>query len=249
MPDECREPPGTIMIIAILQARMSSTRLPGKVLQPILGRPMLGHQIDRLRRTERLDAIVLATSDQSDDDPIAEFCAGEGVSVYRGSLSDVLARFHGAMTMAGPATHIVRLTADCPLADWNVIDTCIAFHLDSGADYTSNAIQRTYPKGLDVEVVRAAALDRAFHEAAEPYEREHVTPYLYRHPELFKLAHLKQAADLGELRWTVDYPADLEMVRAVYAALLEKKPDFAQADILTFLQAHPEVAAINASLR
>lgn len=234
------------MILAILQARMSSTRLPGKVLKPMLGRPLMGRQIDRIRRSTRVDRLVVATSDQIADDPVAAFCASEGVACFRGSLDDVLGRFHGAAIAFGPADHVVRLTADCPLIDWTVIDAAIDLHLRTGADCSGNVIERTYPDGLDVEVMTAATLARAAREAVDKYEREHVTPYIYRHPELFRLAHLTQAPNLAELRWTVDNPADFAMVEAVFAKLEPRKRDFVQADVLALLSAHPEINAINA---
>lgn len=234
------------MILAVLQARMSSSRLPGKVLKPMLGRPMLGRQIDRIRRSRRLGRLVVATSREPTDDPVAQFCAAEGVACHRGSLNDVLARFHGAAEEFGPADHVVRLTADCPLADWTVIDDAVALHQAEGADLTGNGVDRTYPDGLDVEVLRRSALDRAHREATSTHDREHVTPYIYAHPQLFRIAHLKQAENLAALRWTVDNADDFRMVETVFARLLADKPDAVQADILEFLARHPDVSAINA---
>ena len=235
------------MILAIIQARMSSTRLPGKVLKPIVGRPMLDLQLERLKRARAIDRLVVATSDQADDDPIAALCEELGIGVFRGSLSDVLARYCGALQEFGPADHVVRLTADCPLADPDVIDGCIARHLASGADYTSNGVKRTFPKGLDVEVMTAAALVRAHRNATARDEREHVTMHIYRNQQTFKLAHYVQERQLGSLRWTVDTPEDLKMVTAVYQALYEDNPDFRQADILALIASHPEIAVINAN--
>ncbi len=235
-------------VLAIIQARMSSTRLPGKVLKPIVGRPMLDLQLERLARATLIDKLIVATSDQSDDDLIATLCEQQGIGVFRGSLSDVLGRYHGALEANGPADHVVRLTADCPLADPDVIDGCIAQHLAKGADYTSNGIERTFPRGLDVEVMTAAALERAYREATASDEREHVTMHIYRNPQIFQLSHFVQDRRLGSLRWTVDTPEDLEMVRAVYLALYAGKPDFRQADILMLMRAHPEIAVINANV-
>jgi spore coat polysaccharide biosynthesis protein SpsF len=234
------------MILAVLQARMSSTRLPGKVLRPILGRPMMGRQIDRVLRSRRIDRLVVATSQQAEDDAIAEFGAAEGIPVHRGPLDDVLARVQGAAERFGPANHVVRLTADCPLSDWTVIDGAVDLHLRERADVSGNGLKRSYPDGLDVEVMTGAALQRAALEAKEPYEREHVTPYFYRHPELFRLAHLVQGDDLACLRWTVDTADDFQMVQAVFAALLPEKEDFVQGDILELLSSHPEIGQINA---
>ena len=235
------------MILGIVQARMSSTRLPGKVLRPILGRPMLGRQIDRVKRSKHIDRLIIATSEDASDDAIAQFCTLENISCFRGSLHDVLARFHGAASVFGPADHIVRLTADCPLSDWNIIDLAISTHVREGADLSGNAVERTFPDGLDVEVLTNRALETAHREAKAGYDREHVTPYIYRHPDRFRLYHVVQERNLAELRWTVDTPSDFQMVETVFAGLLPKSPAFVQDDILTFLDHHPEIAATNAN--
>lgn len=219
------------MIVAILQARMTSSRLPGKVMKPILGMPMIGRHIERLNRCDSLDRIVVAISKDASDDGLAAYCEGLGVRVYRGSLDDVLGRFQGAATVYG-AEHVVRLTADCPLADPTVIDACVWRHIETGADYTSNTLERSYPDGLDVEVMTAAALSVMHAEAKDPYEREHVTPFLHRHPERFRVAQLVQSAPLGEHRWTVDTPDDFEFVSRVFYMLYPTNPHFEQADIL-----------------
>lgn len=235
------------MILAILQARMSSTRLPGKVLKPILGRPMLAWQIDRIRRSKAIDKLVVATSQEPSDNPIENFCEANRVACYRGALHDVLARFHGAAIAFGPAQHVVRLTGDCPLIDWTIIDAAVELQRRSGSDLAGNAIDRTYPDGLDVEVVSFSALDRAQSAANDTGEREHVTQYIYRHPEAFQLAHLTQSSDLSALRWTVDTAADFEMVEKVFTALADRDNDFLQQDVLDLLKDHPEIAAINAA--
>lgn len=232
-------------VLAILQARVSSTRLPNKVLAPLLGQPMLARQIERLRWAVTLDKLVVATSDDPSDDALAAMCADIRVPCYRGSLNDVLARFHGVCSAYGPAEHIVRLTGDCPLADPAVIDAVVRHHLASGADCTTNALQPTWPDGLDVEVMRAAALQRAFDEARLPSEREHVTPYIHKHPEWFRIEHVKAERDLSSLRWTVDEPADLAFVMEVYAALYPRNPAFDTAAVLALLERRPELAALN----
>ena len=219
------------MIVAILQARMTSSRLPGKVMKPILGMPMIGRHIERLSRCDSLDRIVCSTSKDPSDDGLATYGEGLGVRVFRGSLDDVLGRFQGAATVYG-AEHVVRLTADCPLADPTVIDACVWRHIETGADYTSNTLERSYPDGLDVEVMTAAALRTMSAEARDPYEREHVTPFLYRHPERFSIAQLVQSAPLGDHRWTVDTPDDFEFVSRVFYMLYPTNPRFEQADIL-----------------
>ncbi|MDO1557942.1 glycosyltransferase family protein [Brevundimonas sp. 2R-24] len=217
------------MILTILQARMSSSRLPGKVMRPMAGVPMIGRQIERLRRCETLGKLVLATSLEPSDDPLAAYVERLGVTVFRGSLNDVLGRFQAAVTAHGPAEHVVRLTGDCPLADPDVIDACVRLHLNAGRDYTSNTLDRTFPVGLDVEVMRASALAEAFRDAADPYDREHVTPYLYRNPTRFSLMQLRQNPDLSGLRWTVDYPEDFAFAEQVFEALIEP---FGQSQIL-----------------
>jgi spore coat polysaccharide biosynthesis protein SpsF len=213
--------------LAILQARMTSSRLPGKVLAPVLGEPMIGRQLERLRRARRIDALVVATSTDPSDDPLAAYCGGLGVEVFRGSLSDVLERFRGALATHPEAKAVVRLTADCPLADPAVIDEVIAHHHAEDADYTSNTLgERTFPHGLDTEVIRAGALVDAAERAADPYEREHVTPYIYRRPDAYRLAGVSRDPPLPHLRWTVDYPEDLAFVREIYARLYPSDPAF-----------------------
>lgn len=215
------------MILAILQARMSSQRLPGKVLADVAGAPMIARQVERLRRARRIDRLVVATSDRPDDDPLAAVCADLALPVFRGSLEDVLGRFQGAAEAFGPATTIVRLTADCPLCDWGVIDRVVDAHLAGGFDYTNNVTPvRTFPHGLDAEAMTAQALANAAREAADPYEREHVTPFLYRRPERFRLGTVTSEHPRPELRWTVDTPQDLDFVRHVYAELYAANPAF-----------------------
>jgi spore coat polysaccharide biosynthesis protein SpsF len=221
---------------------MSSTRLPGKVLADLLGRPMILRQIERLARARRIDRLVVATSDQAGDDPLAAVLAAAGVAVFRGPLDDVLARFLGALD-AHPAEHVVRLTADCPLADPEVVDATITLHLESGADYTANRlVSAGFPKGQDVEVVTAAALRRAGALASTPEEHEHVTWGIWNHPDRWRIARLEPPVDEGEVRWTVDRPDDLAFVRAVYAALYPADPAFGSDDIRAFVRRHPQWA-------
>ena len=213
-------------VLAILQARMSSTRLPGKVMRPMLGQPMMGRQIERLARSRMLDRLVVATSDDPGDDVVADYAASLGCGVHRGPLHDVLERYRGAAEAFGAADNVVRVTADCPLADWRIVDACIERHLATGADYTSNTVERTYPKGLDVEVVKAPLIAVAAREGRDPYEREHVTPFFYRRPDRFRIDQLTQSRTLDHLRWTVDTPADHAFACRVYEALYDGDPDF-----------------------
>lgn len=223
----------TDLNLAILQARMTSSRLPGKVMAPVLGEPMIGRQLERLGRSARIGRVVVATSVDPSDDVLADYVRGQGHLVFRGSLTDVLDRFGGAMAMVPEADTVVRLTADCPLADWTVIDATIDCFRAAGADYASNTpAVRTYPHGLDVEVMRRAALDAACAEAADAYEREHVTPFIYRRPGRFRLAYLSQPVSRAHLRWTVDLPEDLAFVREVYERLYPGNPMFTSADVI-----------------
>ncbi|SEM34425.1 glycosyltransferase family protein [Bradyrhizobium sp. OK095] len=237
----------------IIQARISSSRLPGKVLKDLCGEPMLLRQIERVRACRMADQIVVATSDEASDDPVAEFCATSRIACFRGSLGNVLSRYHAAAVAFGPTEHVVRLTADCPLADPDVIDACIALHLANGADYTSNKLGSatelgpTYPIGLDVEVMTFEGLDRVHRVASDAYDLEHVTPHFYRNPSQYSLMPLRYPTDLSKLRWTVDYPADLEFVRSVFSQLLSKGRVFRWHEILDLVRANPEIAAINAA--
>jgi spore coat polysaccharide biosynthesis protein SpsF len=237
------------MILAILQARMSSTRLPGKVMADVVGAPMILRQVERLRRSGRLDGVLVATSVDPSDDGLAAMLALHDAPVHRGPLDDVLARYAGALA-AHPAEIVVRLTADCPLADPEVIDATVDLLTSRDLDYAANTpAHRTYPKGLDVEVMRADALLQAAREASDPYEREHVTPYLYRHPEMFAQDFISQADDEGELRWTVDRPDDLEFVRAVYGALYPGKPGFTSDDVRAFVRSRPDLHRLGGDRR
>jgi spore coat polysaccharide biosynthesis protein SpsF len=229
------------MILAILQARMSSSRLPGKVLMPLADAPMIVRQIERLRRARRIDQIVVATSTEPEDDAIERVVRREGIAVHRGPLDDVLARYLGALA-SWPADHVVRLTADCPFADPDVIDETIALHLSSGSDYASNTPpHRSFPKGLDVEVMTAAALQRAGAEASSPEEREHVTWGIHTRPDRWRLVFHSQAADDGDVRWTVDRPDDYEFAAAVYGDLYPSDPAFGSDAIRRYVRCRPDL--------
>jgi spore coat polysaccharide biosynthesis protein SpsF len=236
------------MILAILQARMSSTRLPGKVLRPVLGVPMLARQIERLQRAQRIDKLILATSRDASDDAIEACCRELGIDCYRGSLDDVLDRFVQAARPFAPE-HVVRLTADCPLTDPALIDQLIALHLAQAADYSTNANPASFPDGLDAEVIRFAVLEQAWREAQQGSEREHVTLYIVNRRAQFQVEVLSSAVDLSALRWTVDEPDDLELVEKIYAALYAQKPQFDMHDVLRLLDAQPELRTWNTTHR
>ena len=211
------------MIVGLLQARMSSTRLPGKVLKEILGRPMILQQLARLSRCKNIERLIVATSIDQADDVLARTCEGAGYEVFRGDLDNVLDRFKSALTGI-ECDHVVRLTADCPLTDPELIDEIIESHLASGADYTSNTLKPTYPDGLDAEVFKFGALCQAWEHATLPSHREHVTPYIYNHPELFSLNSFEAEEDLSDHRWTVDESEDFQFVSEVYQYFLDKMP-------------------------
>ena len=229
-------------VLGILQARVSSTRLPRKVLAPILGRPMLLRQIERVRRASLLDVLVVATSTDPSDDAIEELCAINSVACFRGSLTDVLDRFYHAALPYRPE-YVVRLTGDCPLADPDLIDRVIHVCIDEGLDYTG--AEPSFPDGLDVEVMRFTALEEAWEEATRPSDREHVTQFLNRQRDRFRVRGVANDVDLSHLRWTVDEPADFELVTRIYEALYPANPAFTTQDILGLLARRPELATLN----
>lgn len=238
-------------IVAILQARMSSSRLPGKVLLDLAGRPILAWSVERARRARYVSRVVVATTTEAADDPIVAFCQTRGYPWWRGHPYDVLDRFYQAARHF-QADVIVRLTADCPLVDPELIDVTVEALLQQGADFAANRLpppwRRTYPIGLDVEVCTFQALERAWHEAQAPHQREHVMPYLYEVEGRFRTVILNAEKDYGQVRWTVDTPQDLEVVRKL-VALLGGRDDFTWREALAVWQAHPELATLNAQVR
>ena len=227
--------------VGIVQARMTSTRFPGKVLADLVGAPMIERQWQRLERAMGMDALVLATSVDASDDELVHWATGAGIAVVRGPLDDVLARF----VLAAKETEadiVVRLTADCPLACPEVIDRVIErFHADH-ADYCSNTLVPTFPDGVDVEVVRARVLREVAQISTDPPEREHVTLGVYRRPDHYRLVNVADATDRSDLRWTVDTPDDLAFVQAVYERLGPHGEPFTFADILDLLEKDPELS-------
>ena len=232
------------MIVALIQARMGSSRFPGKVLQDLAGHPMLWHVVNRVRKATKVDKVVVATTDRDVDDPVARFCEQEDVACFRGDEQDVLDRFYQA-AKANHADVVVRITADCPLIDGAVIDKVLERFQLGDCDYACNIIRYTYPDGLDTEVCSFAVLERAWHEAKKPSEREHVTPYL--RTDKFRTANVESEIPVSpaDYRWTVDHPADLEFVRKVYAAF-SNNGDFGFRDVFDLLKERPDLATIQA---
>jgi spore coat polysaccharide biosynthesis protein SpsF (cytidylyltransferase family) len=231
-------------VVGIIQARMSSTRLPGKVLADLAGKPLLYHVVQRAKQAASLQDVLVATTDRPADDQIAQACASMGFSCYRGSEDDVLDRYYQAARCA-QSDVVVRLTADCPLLDPHVIDRVVTVFLEGDFDYVSNTIEPSYPDGLDTEVFSAQALERAWREAKLKSEREHVTPYIWKQPALFRLHCVKHEPDLSALRWTVDEPEDLEFVRRVYAAL-GSTTVFGMQEVIALIERRPDLRTINA---
>ena len=229
------------MILAVIQARMGSTRLPGKSLAEICGHPILWHVVNRVKAAKTVDKVVVATTDQANDEPIVTFCEQAHVPCFRGSQDDVLDRFyHAAKTYAGDA--VVRITADCPLIDPAVIDRVVARFQRGDCDYVGNVLRYTYPDGLDTEVFSFRALEQAWHEAAKPSEREHVTPYL--RTRKFRTANVESEAPVppGKYRWTIDHPSDLQFVRKIYCELFARGL-FGFQEVFQLLNERPDLAA------
>lgn len=233
-----------------VQARMGSTRLPGKVLKPILGRPLLHYLLERLTRAKNADAIRVLTTQNIEDNAIESFCRERNFSVVRGSQEDVLARFQKAAEESDPEI-IVRISGDCPLIDPTVVDKAIDIFRNEYPkwDYVSNTQERTYPRGLDVEVFSREALQRTFELARRQSEREHVTPYIYGHPQQFKLKNFKSPGDLSSMRWTVDTTEDFELIRLIFEELYPKNVEFTTEDVLQLLKKHPDWLRINVEVR
>lgn len=238
----------TERIVAIIQARMGSTRLPGKVLMDLAGEPMLARVVKRTMRAQMLDEVVVATTVQPADEAIVRLCSERGWPCFRGSESDVLDRYYQA-AKRHRADIVVRITSDCPLIEPEIVDLVVREYLEKGPlDYVSNTLPpRTFPRGLDVEVMSFEALERAWHEDSNPAWREHVTPYIYRHPEKFALRAVVNDKDYSHMRWTVDTSEDLSFVRLIYEHF--GHDDFSWRDVLALLDEHPEWLEINKRVR
>lgn len=234
--------------VAIVQARTASTRLPGKVLAPVMGQPMILRQLERLSRSARISQIVVATSDEPQDDELAEIVTAAGYPCVRGEHDDVLARFRKVLDIY-PARTVVRITADCPLISPSVVDTVVSEFMKHGVDYASNTLEPMFPDGLDVEVFRAQCLTDIAALNLDTDEKEHVTLGIYRRPERFRVLNVPADEDYSQLRWTVDVPEDLTFVSWVFEQLLVDNPDFDYLDVLHLLERHPEMSRTSAHYR
>lgn len=237
-------------VAAIVQARMGSVRLPGKVMLPLQDKTVLGHVLTRLKQSYCLNEILVATSDLPGDLRIVEEAARHGVRAYRGSERNVLERFYRA-ALDCQTDLIVRITADCPLIDPGIIDAMLQQYQRDGAsfDYMSNTLIRSFPRGLDVEIFTADALEQAYRQAEREDEKEHVTPYLYRHPERFRLCSYTNPTDCSHYRWTLDTKEDWLFIQEVYRRVYPENPSFRWPEIISLLEQEPELARMNGGIR
>jgi spore coat polysaccharide biosynthesis protein SpsF (cytidylyltransferase family) len=229
--------------VAIIQARLGSSRLPGKVLMDLDGGTVLARVVRRLERSRQISKVVVAATCEAADAAIVAECERLHVSCFRGSEQDVLDRYYRA-AHANAADTVVRVTSDCPLIDPELVDETLEVFRDQHADYASNVSPRTYPRGLDTEVFRVAALDRAWSEGREPYQREHVTPYLYEHPQIFRLASKSGDLDYSHYRWTLDTREDLELLHAIYRHF-DGSDDFSWRQVVDLMEREPQLAELN----
>lgn len=237
-------------VVAIIQARTGSTRLPGKVLKEIVGRPMLWHVINRVKTAKLVDKLLLATTTREEDKPVIEIAKGFGIESYAGSEEDVLDRFYQAARKCG-ADVIVRITADDPFKDPVIIDKMVEIFLKNSnkTDYVSNTIKPTYPEGIDVEVFSFKALEKAWRESSYKFDREHVTTYIWRNPREFRLMNVEnEKGDLSHLRWTVDTQRDLDFAREIYKKLYGEEKVFSMDEIVSLLESDPKISKMNEKL-
>ncbi|MDF2065816.1 glycosyltransferase family protein [Bacillus sp. Cr_A10] len=236
-------------IIAIIQARMGSTRLPGKILKVVNGKTLLEYQLERVKQSRKIDQIIIATTVEDADQPIIDFCEEYGIKYYRGSENDVLSRYYET-AQKYDADIIVRLTSDCPIIDPIIIDKTIQHYLDNSLifDYVSNTVERTFPRGLDTEVFSLNALKKAYEAATLARDREHVTAYLYTNPEIFRIGHLTNKKDYGNNRWTVDTLEDFRLIDLILTELYQPNKMFYMEDIINLLEKHPDWVKLNAHI-
>jgi len=230
-------------VITIIQARMGSTRLPGKVLKDLGGESVLARAVKRVRRTKLAGEVVIATTNNSADSEIVAECERIAANVFRGDENDVLDRYYQCALSFG-ADAVVRITSDCPLIDSDVTDKTVHSFLDRRPDYASNTLERKYPRGLDTEVMTMEALTVAWQDARKPYQRAHVTPYLYENPGRFRLLPVCGFRDYSHYRWTLDTDEDLALLRTLYERM-NNRDDFSWLDLVKLLEQEPELADMN----
>jgi spore coat polysaccharide biosynthesis protein SpsF len=229
---------------AIIQARMGSSRLPGKVMRKLLGRPMLEWEVERIRHSRLINRVIVATTTETRDNIISDFCRENSIDCFRGSEEDVLDRYYRAARRYNLDV-VVRITSDCPLIDPGIIDRVIRSLIDNNCDYACNNFPPTFPDGLDTEVFTFDALERAWREADKPYQREHIEPYFYENTEIFRMVNVRNDKDLSWMRWTVDYEDDFVFITEIYRNLAEGNKIFLMEDILKLLEERPELLEIN----
>ena len=235
-------------IHGIIQARCGSTRFPNKVFAEIDGKPLIWHVVNRLTYAKTIDKIIIATTNSSMDDAIEDWCVDNGVCCYRGSENDVLNRYYCA-SMMFPSDVIVRITADDPFKEPEIIDRVVSMLLDGDYDIVTNNFPPSFPEGLDCEAFLFAALEQSEKSVCDPFEREHVTQYMYKHPNKFKIGNVVCNTNMSYLRWTIDNHVDLDMVKAIYEHRnSENKGVLLMDEILGILQMHPEILEINSSV-
>lgn len=230
--------------IAIIQARVGSSRLPKKILLDLSGKTVLERVYERVKKSTLVDQVVVATTVNKDDLEVVRLCRNANMPVYCGSENDVLDRYYQAAKLFG-AKNIIRVTSDCPLIDYRIIDKVIKLHLSKEADYTSNILEETFPDGQDVEVFTFSSLEKAWKEASLLSEREHVTPYIRKNKDIFKLKNLKNLENLSDMRWTVDEARDYEFIKKIYEHLYKDNPLFGMEEVLKVLEEKPELEEIN----
>jgi spore coat polysaccharide biosynthesis protein SpsF len=230
-------------IAAVIQARMGSHRLPGKVMLELCGRPVLQHVIDRVRIAENIQEVMVATTQSEADEEICRYLAAKGIAYCCGSEEDVLSRYFQAAKLCH-ADVIVRITADCPLIDPNVVDRVVAGFMRGGYDYASNTVKiRTFPRGLDCEVFSFALLKRACEQAKLPFQREHVTPFMYQGKN--RVLSIQNIRDYSDMRWTLDTAEDFALIQEVYSHFYKGRHDFYMEEIYAFLRQNPQICALN----
>jgi spore coat polysaccharide biosynthesis protein SpsF len=236
--------------LAIIQARMNSARLPGKVLMPVNDRPLLSYMVERVRTASYVDNLLIATSIEESDDPIEQYCLNNHIPVFRGNLDDVLDRFYQA-SKTYESEIIVRLTGDCPLIDPTIIDTMISKFKNSDFDYLANTAPPkgiTYPEGMDVEIFTKESLKKAWMEAKKPSEREHVTFYFWKNTHLFSISRHDLNEDYSNFRLTVDYPEDFKLVKNILDYFYTSHTQFNMGDIISYLDDNPKIADLNKNI-